>query len=134
MIEEDLIRNHDTGVNPFKTPDGYFDSFTTRLMERMGHEGLIEQPAVQQKTEAIVVKMNPFRRAIRYAAAAVVAGVCIAAGTYLYTHQSNAEQALIGEGFEIAMSDEDLDDALDYEMDYEILNNSQIAYYLTEAY
>ena len=134
MLEEEIIRKHDTGVNPFKTPDGYFDSFTSRLMERMEREGLIETPAKPQQTEAKVVKMNPFRRAMRYAAAAVVAGVCIGTGTYLYTHKDTAGQTLGGEGIEIAMSDEALDDALDYEMDYEILNNSQIAYYLTEAY
>lgn len=136
MKEEDLIRHYDTGSNPFKTPDGYFEGFTSRLMERMEREGLTGtvQTTEQQETQAKVVKMNPFRRAVRYAAAAVVAGLCIGTGTYLYSRHSPAEQMMAGDAMELLLSEETLEQAFDYEVDYEMVDNSQIAYYLTEAY
>ena len=134
MKEEEIIRHYDTGGNPFRTPDGYFEGFTSRLMERMEREGLTTAPAqmVEQPT-AKVVKMNPIRRALRYAAAAVVAGICVGTGTYLYMNQSSTEQMMAGDAMEL-LSEETLEQAFDYEADYEMLDNSQIAYYLTEAY
>lgn len=131
MKEEDIIRKHDSGRSPFKTPDGYFDNFTSQLMERMEREGLLkteEQPA-EVKTK--VITMSPMHRALRYAAAAVVVGFCVATGTYLIQQQDGAEeQALTADASDLLYSDE----ALDYELDYEMVNNQQIAYYLTEAY
>lgn len=133
-MEEDIIRQHDTGTNPFRTPDGYFDTFTSRLMERMEREGVLTTTTPDNSATAKVVKMNPFKRLAHYAAAAVVAGVCIGAGTYLYTHRTTTEQAATGDPFELAFTDETLDEALDYEMEYEMVDNKQIALYLTEAY
>ena len=124
MKEEDIIREHDSGRRPFTTPDGYFDGFTSRLMERIEREGL-------QPTK--VVRMSPFKRAMHYAAAAVVAGVCIGAGTYLYTTKTTVDQQM-AETIEASFSDETLDEALDYAMDNGLINNNQIAFYLTEAY
>ena len=127
--EEEIIRQHDSGHLPFTTPEGYFDSFTSRLMERMEHEGLLEQPAEKSVVKpAKVIRLNPLQRLMRYAAAAVVAGVCVVAGTYLYNHEMSQSQ-----GTELAdyvLSDDEIDEMLDYE----VVNNSQIAYYLTEAY
>lgn len=134
MKEEDIIRQHDTGTNPFRTPEGYFENFSSRLMERMEREGVMRTTTQESSTTAKVVKMNPFKRIVRYAAAAVVAGICIGAGTYLYTHRTAPDQLITGEPFEMAFSDETLDDALDYEMEYGLVDNNQIAYYLTEAY
>lgn len=136
MKEEEIIRHYDTGGNPFRTPDGYFEGFTSRLMERMEREGLTATPAQipeQQKTTSKVVKMNPIRRALRYAAAAVLAGICVGTGTYLYMNQSSTDQMMAADAMEL-LSEETLEQAFDYEADYEMLDNSQIAYYLTEAY
>lgn len=133
MIDENFIRQHDSGVNPFRTPDGYFDDFTARLHARMVNEGLLSDVQATE-TKAKVVKMNPFKRVVRYAAAAVIAGICVGAGTYLYTHRSMADQMMTNDSYELAISDETLDDALDYEMEYGMVDNNQIAYYLTEAY
>lgn len=134
MKEEDIIRQHDTGSNPFGTPDGYFEGFTSRLMERMEREGLLTTEAPNTEPVVKVVELNPFKRFARYAAAAVVAGVCVGAGTYLYTHRNASDQLLSGDAIEMAFSDETLDEALDYEMEYGLMDNNQIAYYLTEAY
>ena len=84
MKEEDIIKQLDAAKGAFKTPDGYFEGFTSRLMERMEHEGLL---AEQRPTEAVVVEMpervkaipmTPVKRWARFAAAAVVAVAMIA--------------------------------------------------------
>lgn len=127
--EEEIIRQHDSGQRPFTTPEGYFDSFTSRLMERMEHEGLLEQPAENPALQsAKVIRLNPMQRLMRYAAAAVVAGVCVVAATYLYNHEMSQPQG--AELADYVLSNDDIDELLDYE----VVNNSQIAYYLTEAY
>jgi len=127
MKEEEIIRKHDSGRRPFKTPDGYFENFTSQLMQRIEREGLQPEPV---KT----VRLNPFKRAMRYAAAAVVAGLCIGAGTYLYTQKTTTTTEQPVENVEYAFTDETMDQALDYAMDYSLVDNSQIALYLTEAY
>ena len=124
MKEEELIRKHDSGRRAFTTPDGYFENFTTQLMERIEREGV--QPEK-------VVRLNPFKRAMRYAAAAVVAGVCIGAGTYLYIQKTTTNQQ-VDETSEIVFSEETMDEALDYAMQCGLVDNNQIAFYLTEAY
>lgn len=123
MKEEDFIKQLDSGKRPFKTPDGYFDGFTARLMERMEHEGVLKPEHVK------VIPLTPMKRWMRFAAAAVVAGVCMVGGTYLYTRSDVAEQTQSDDFMEL-LSEDMLDDALDYEL----LNNEQIEYYLTEAY
>ena len=131
MMEEELIRKHDKGRNPFTTPEGYFEGFTSRLMERIEREGLKEQ---QTSETAQVVRLHPLRRMMRYAAAAVVTGICVGVGTYFYQRHASADTLALADATEMLFSDETLDDALDYEMDYGLVNNNQIAYYLTEAY
>ena len=125
--EENIIRQHDSGRNPFRTPDGYFESFTERLMTRIAEE------APQQTAEPVkarIVELPLWRRAMRYAAAVVVAALCVGGGTWLYNRLQTTDQLLTGDALEYAWDDDELDDALDYEM----VDNNQIAYYLTEAY
>lgn len=136
MKEEDFIRKHDTPANPFRTPEGYFEDFTSRLMERMEREGLVGQPSDVQpvRTEAKKVLMNPFRRFARYAAVAVVAALCIIGSTYILAPQRDDEHMLATDQLNFQFSDEAFDDVIDYAMEYEMVGNDQIAYYLTEAY
>ena len=121
MNAENIIRDHDSGRRPFATPDGYFDSFTARLMSR-----LPEQP--QEQTPPRIVALNPMRRLMRYAATVAIAVLCLGGGLYLY-NGSHAPATVT------ASADEMLDgDNLEEILDYEMLSNNQIAYYLTEAY
>lgn len=130
-MEEDIIRKHDSGRRPFTTPDGYFDNFTSQLMERMEREGLLKREEQPEVVKATVIKMSPWRRTLRYAAAAVVVGFCVATGTYFIQQQGGIKEGVLAaDDSELMYSDE----ALDYELDYELVNNQQIAYYLTEAY
>lgn len=121
MKEEDIIRKHDTGRNPFRTPDGYFDHFTERLMRQL--------PPLEEVSAAKPVRISLVRRIRRYAAAAVVAGLCIGVGAYLLRQPSSANDPLLASESELYSNDY-IDEALDYEM----VDNNQIAYYLTEAY
>ena len=131
MKEEEIIRQHDSGRRPFTTPDGYFDSFSSRLMRRMEKEGLMETATDISQTRANVTALpiSWGKRFMRYAAVAVIAAVI--GGSYLYQRQgASVDDALASNETEMLYSDE----MLDYELDYEMVNNNQIAYYLTEAY
>ena len=78
--EEKIIRTHDSGRCPFKVPEGYFEGFTERMMNRLADDGT--QLAAQTETPAL------------------------------------------------EYSEEDINAILDYEL----VDNQHIAYYLTEAY
>lgn len=132
MTEENIIRAHDSGRCPFTTPEGYFEGFTEKLMQRLpAKEGSME-PAISSQQPPLQtakkITLNPMRRFMRYAAAIIVAAGCLGVGIYLFDRnaQPQTETALA----EDMLTDENLDEILDYEM----LSNNQIAYYLTEAY
>ena len=121
MKEEDIIRQHDSGRRPFTVPEGYFEQFTERLMER-----LPEKEAAPK-----VVRLSIARRLMQYAAAAVLTGCVLGLGVYFYHQSATEAQALLSQGDAAEFyGDEDIEDVLDYEM----LDNQHIAYYLTEAY
>ena len=122
--EENFIRQHDSGSNPFRTPEGYFENFTDRLMERIAEEA--PKPEVVVKAQVLPL----WKRTMRYAAAVAVAALCVGGGTFLYNRLQAPEQLLTNDALEYAWDDEELDDVLDYEL----VDNNQIAYYLTEAY
>ncbi len=127
MTEENLLKHLASEKNPFRTPEGYFEGFTQKMMQRIKEEGEI-------KTEAKVVTPSIWRRWSTYAAAAVVAGFFVVAGTYfLNNDQEQSLFAASGQDAEV-FSQEELDEAFDYELSYGLVDNSQIAYYLTEAY
>ena len=123
--EENIIRQHDSGRNPFRTPEGYFENFTDRLMARIAEEAPQQEPV-----KARVVEFPLWRRVMRYAAAIVAVAFCVGGGALLYNRLQPAEQLLGEDVLEYAWDDDELDDVLDYEL----VDNNQIAYYLTEAY
>ena len=124
MKEEEIISKHTAGANPFRTPDGYFDSFNERLMQRIA-----QQASTEPRPNVVSLRRRRLKH-FSYAAAAVLAGVCITAGTYLWTRQTATPEQMLSAQNTETVTDEYIDAALDYEM----INNRQIAYYLTEAY
>lgn len=124
--EEKIIRQFDNGRNPFSTPEGYFESFTDRLMKRIADEQLAQVEPERVK----VVPLSPWRRMMKYAAAVAVMAAAVGGGSLLYDRADTSDPLLSTDAIEYAWDDEDLDEVLDYEM----LDNQQIAYYLTEAY
>lgn len=126
MEAEDIIRQYTTTRNPFRVPDGYFDDFTQRLMQRLPQEAASQTTTPRR---ARIVSLSPARRLMRYAAAVMVAAACLGSGLYLYNRSASDTDDILTASDYLA-NDDNLDDMLDYEM----LSNNQIAYYLTEAY
>ena len=107
------------GKNPFRVPEGYFNALPQRVMERIREEGQAGQPKRRRKS----------RFFIRLTAAAVLTGFFSLAGLMMY-EQSHPltpyqETASIASASEIEYGDELLD--------YAMLDNSDIEYYLTVA-
>lgn len=130
--EEKFIREHDNGRNPFVVPEGYFENFTSRMMDRVKSEGLMtsETPA----TPHTAVKLQLWQKWLRYAAVAAIVVASFAGGWFFYQQPARND---VGEQF-VAQGDQGdfyyTDDDLDAALDYELVDNDQIAYYLTEAY
>lgn len=105
--------------NPFLVPEGYFDALPGQIMQRIQAEGLSSHARRRPRS----------RFFIRLTAAAVLTGFFTLAGLMLYeqNHQTtlNSEAGKSIASQEIEYSDE----ALDYVM----LDNSDIEYYLTVA-
>ena len=106
MNEEIIIRKLEGGKNPFRVPEGYFENFNERLASR-----LPQTSKKEQKT----VRLIP--RLWRYAAAVIL---MLGTSTALYWTNNHAEEVT---------QEEYYNDALDYYM----VNNLEIAEYLTEA-
>ena len=128
MKEEEFIKQHAGNRNPFSTPEGYFDTFTSRLMQRLPQQPA--QPAQDTKPATILPLRQRLARPFRYAAAAALAGICLAAGTYVLTRDNTTAPTTTANNFSQTEANEYIDEA----MDCGIINNNQIAYYLTEAY
>ncbi len=107
MKEEKLIRNLTEGKgNPFHVPNGYFDSFTDRMMKQ-----LPAQPVKEMS------------RLWRYAAAVVV--VAGLSTTYLLTHNNASSDS----NYELYANDYN-----EQALDYALVGNQDIETFLTEAY
>jgi low affinity Fe/Cu permease len=72
------LKEHN-GEDPFRVPDGYFEHFPERVMEKIR--------AGEDKT---VPRMVPFHRKGMYYAAAVIAAVVILTGGYLFLQRQGA--------------------------------------------
>lgn len=103
MNEEKLIMDRFGNENPFRVPENYFNEFPQRIMKR-------------------IERQKERRRTTRWSIAAMLAG-CILGTTFLMN--SFKQQNLPLE----ADNSQYIEDALDYSM----INNMEIATYLTEA-
>ncbi len=130
LQEEKFIREHDTGRRPFTVPDGYFEGFTEKMMARLAAQGN-ETPVAEHRKEPIRIPL--WRKVMRYAAVVAVAAVGIGGWMYMNNNsgKQNAQLAQQTEEFaNFEVTDETINDILDYEQ----VENQQIAYYLTVAY
>ena len=114
-IRELMAHTSSNGHNPFKVPNGYFDTLTNRVMQRINAEG------------AHTAQKSNTRLFFRLAAAAMLAGAFFMAGLAIYERStpltSNADDIIFAQELEYT------DELLDYAM----LDNSDIEYYLTAA-
>lgn len=103
--------------SPYQVPEGYFEDASPLLMQLRNKEtyavpqGYFENLAtailnkVRERKPAKVVSMNTSRRFMRYAAAAVVAGVMAVAGWFYFANSST------GSGSEVAAVEQLSDDS-----------------------
>lgn len=105
--------------NPFRVPEGYFDTLPQRVMERIKEEGQAGQPKRRRKS----------RFFIRLTAAAVLTGFFSLAGLMIYEQSHPLTSSQAPTALASAQEMEFADELLDYAM----LDNNDIEYYLTEA-
>lgn len=103
MIEEKFIDEKLGNENPFRVPEHYFDEFPQRIVKRIA----------QQKKR---------RLTIRWSFAAIMAG-CIFGSAFFMANSRQKNASLEADNTQY------IEDALDYSM----INNMEIATYLTEA-
>ena len=103
MNEEKLIMDRFGNENPFRVPKDYFNEFPQRIMKR-------------------IERQRRRRRIIRWSIAAMMTG-CILGATFVF---NNFKQQILPLE---ADNSQYIEDALDYSM----INNMEIATYLTEA-
>ena len=109
--EEQMIRELEGQRNPFLLPEGYFETFNERLAERL--------PQVQKpKTVSLMPRLWHY---------AAVALVVFGAGLALYVNR-NSNLSTLAYNDEVSQ-EEYVNEALDYIM----VDNMEIAEYLTEA-
>ncbi len=102
--DEKLLMQLTKAHNPYRAPKGYFDKLPERVMQK--------------------VKARQRRRmTIRWTIAAMLAGCVVTAGFSLFDKNMQDKQRT-----ELAHT-QYIEDALDYSM----IDNAEIAYYLTEA-
>lgn len=108
--EEKILHGIEGQTNPFRVPENYFENFEARLTERLS-----------QTEPKRTVRLMP--RLLRYAAAVVVvAGVSSALYWFHY------EPKNIGLAEEVSQ-----EEYYNEELDYIMVDNMEIAEYLTDA-
>ena len=136
MKQFDPIKHKNS--QPFSTPEGYFEDFTQRMMARIATEEKAKEERVTaeaaqpsaQHTAKVVPLFSRTRKFVKYAVAAALAGVVFGTSAYFFSRQSQDMDYLLTAMQEENMDENYINDVLDYEM----VNNQEIAYYLTEAY
>ncbi len=127
--EETYIRQKCGSRTSFRVPDGYFENFTRQLMEQL--------PEKEPRPGVTPVPVIGRRRKTGWYAAACACGIALlSGGIYLATQLSSlhttatAESTVASENTNKEVSEEYFYDALDYVM----MDNQEIAMYLTEAH
>ena len=103
MNEEKMIMDRFGNGNPFRVPENYFNEFPQRIMKR-------------------IERQRKRRRIIRWSIAAMLAG-CVLSASFLQNGIGQQNTPFEAENSQY------IEDALDYSM----INNMEIATYLTEA-
>lgn len=129
MIEENKLRQHIGKNEPFKVPEGYFDSFADRLQARID-----QLPQVAKPTATKRVRLVPKAWFAAAASIVIVASVGLSImipewkhGKAESSNPNKTELAKLTEGEAKGVEETYFYDELDYAM----IDNNEIAYYLT---
>lgn len=126
MKEEDFIRGKFGRKEPFTVPDNYFADFAEKLMNELP----------EQKSRAAMTAPAKVRH-LSYWLATAAAVCCLAfAGTWIYMHRtSDARQTVAAahaaSGGQDASEAEENAIYVEDMLDYALVDNSEIAMYLT---
>ena len=107
------------GKNPFLVPEGYFDNLPDRVMSHIREDG----------QHSLLKRRHKSRFFIRLTAAAVLTGFFSLAGLMIYEQGHPLSNQQEGSPLTSLQEIEYTDELLDYAM----LDNNDIEYYLTEA-
>ena len=107
------------GKNPFLVPEGYFDNLPDRIMSHIREDG----------QHSLLKRRHKSRFFIRLTAAAVLTGFFSLAGLMIYEQSHPLSNQQEGSPLTSLQEIEYTDELLDYAM----LDNNDIEYYLTEA-
>lgn len=107
------------GKNPFLVPEGYFDNLPDRVMSHIREDG----------QHSLLKRRHKSRFFIRLTAAAVLTGFFSLAGLMIYEQRHPLSNQQEGSPLTSLQEIEYTDELLDYAM----LDNNDIEYYLTEA-
>lgn len=121
--EERYLKSRIGKQNPFRVPEGYFDSFAERMMENL--------PEQEART---VVMSRPHRsrvlRTVLYAAACLCLAVL---GTVIYWHKLSMQNVDSGSTTVAVHTTTNADAAyVDAVADYTMMDNTDIYAYLSE--
>ncbi|MBQ8281973.1 MAG: hypothetical protein IKA86_01830 [Paraprevotella sp.] len=127
MKEEDIIRKKCGSKNPFLVPEGYFENFTSKVMDAL--------PELKTSPKTVNKEMGHARWkriAIFAAAAAICGAMFMGILPQLSTMQAPTTSTIqVSQTTELNAIDETyIEDALDYAM----VSNHEIVQYLSEAY
>lgn len=114
-MEEELLKNIVPKDNPFKVPDGYFEQFTSQMMEKLEEKA----PAALATGPQGNTQRRTLLRRLGKAAACVAV---VAGGLSLFLHRTEVmEKTVLPQTAQMSaagttFSDEYIDDAADYAM------------------
>ena len=121
MTEEDRLIQHVGKEDPFPAPEGYFDTFETRLMKRLEEEQAVKP------SKASVFRLSP--KIWRYAAAVAAVAAVVCVGVFMPSWRNNGQDLASNEQETEVFYDENY---MNEELDYAMVDNHEIASYLTE--
>lgn len=123
-------RAEGTTENPFKVPEGYFDTLCSRVMAQLPEEQAKQVPMHKEAQKAVKRTLIP--RVWKYAA--VVAVGAIVSLSVLIPNLSQKENPQLASSEELGQAEQEYYDeqyAFDA-LEYAMVDNNEIALYLTE--
>lgn len=128
MIEEQALLQRFGRQNPFTVPEGYFEGFTSRMMNLLDEEQARQAVSTDEKPRAKVRSLT-WRR---YAVAASIAAVIIGGAVWLVQPSPNVAAQHFTSTPAVAASSATVDHNIDQMADYAMLDNQDIYTYLAD--
>lgn len=133
------MRTSPRGHNPFRVPDGYFATLQGRITDRINNmepaqkrrEGTVTKAEASGRTTLSLHATQHRKLWMRLTVAAMLTGVVSVIGTMLYHQHPDATPMPVENT--TSMSDVTDMEYGDEHLDYAMLSNSDIEYYLTSA-